>query len=244
MPRRERSVFWRASAAEPASRRPEPSGAAAAGWGCGWGGAARRHRQRRLRRLGADRRAAGHLAQAGARPVLGAEEAAVLLGERVRDRAGRDEAEVDEHLPERRAAAVLLREGVQKLVFRQEALVDHDLAELTPGVGCRIHQSLIGRRRGGLKGLTHARPPASRARRRASGRRSRPSGSRARARRRARRRATARRRSTTPTSATFQAMNASMPSRPSSTPSSVYVDSPALISRPVRFAVTPALPTP
>jgi hypothetical protein len=42
----------------------------------------------------------------------------------------------------------------------------------------------------------------------------------------------------------FQAMNASTPSNPSSTPSSVYVDSPALISRPVRFAVTPALPTP
>ncbi len=63
----------------------------------------------------------------------------MLLGEGVRDRAGRDEAEVDEHLPERRAAPVLLREGVQKLVFRQEALVDHDLAELTPGVGCRIH---------------------------------------------------------------------------------------------------------
>ena len=71
----------------------------------------------------------------------------MLLGEGVRDRAGRDEAEVDEHLAERRAAAILLREGVQKLVLRQEALVDHDLAELTPGVGCRIHESLIGRNR-------------------------------------------------------------------------------------------------
>ena len=67
----------------------------------------------------------------------------MLLGEGVGDRAGGDEAEIDEHLPERRAAAVLLGEGVQKLVFRQEALVDHDLAQLSPGVGCRIHHVLL-----------------------------------------------------------------------------------------------------
>jgi hypothetical protein len=76
----------------------------------------------------------------------------VLLGEGIRDCAGRDEAEVDQHLPERRAAAVLLREGVQKLVLRQEALVDHDLAELSAGVGCRVHDVLIGRKQDGLKG--------------------------------------------------------------------------------------------
>ena len=152
-----------------------------------------RGRQRRLRRggLGADRRARGHLTQAGARAVLGAEQAAVLLGEGVGDRAGGDEAEIDEHLPERRAAAILLGEGVQKLVFRQEALVDHDLAQLSPGVRCRIHHDLYRPKAGNPEGLTHARPPASRERTRASGRRSRPSGSRARARPRAPLRATA-----------------------------------------------------
>ena len=151
-------------------------------------------RQRRLRRcgLGADRRTRGHLTQAGARAVLGAEQAAVLLGEGVGDRAGGDEAEIDEHLPERRAAAILLGEGVQKLVFRQEALVDHDLAQLSPGVRCRIHHVLYRPQAGNPEGPTHARPPASTKRRRASGRRSHPSGSRARARPRAPLRATAR----------------------------------------------------
>ena len=83
----------------------------------------------------------------------------MLLGERVRDGAGRDEAEIDEHLPERRAAPVLLGEGVQKLVFRQEALIDHDLAELPPRIGCRVHEPSIGRNLEGLKG--QARSPAS-----------------------------------------------------------------------------------
>jgi hypothetical protein len=66
----------------------------------------------------------------------------VLLGERVRHRAGRDEPEVHEHLAERRAGAIVLCEGVQKLALRQEAFVDHDLAELAPGVRCGFHESL------------------------------------------------------------------------------------------------------
>ena len=66
-----------------------------------------------------------------------------------------------------------------------------------------------------------ARRPASRARTRASGRRSRPSGCRARARRRGRRRATARGAGARRSRARFQATKASMPSSPSSTPSSV-----------------------
>jgi hypothetical protein len=42
--------------------------------------------------------------------------------------------------------------------------------------------------------------------------------------------------------ARFQRTNASTPATPASTPSSVYVDSPARISTPVRLATTPALP--
>ena len=45
-------------------------------------------------------------------------------------------------------------------------------------------------------------------------------------------------------SATLQRTNATTPAMPASTPSSVYVDSPARISTPVRFATTPALPSP
>ena len=44
--------------------------------------------------------------------------------------------------------------------------------------------------------------------------------------------------------AMLQRTNASTPATPASTPSSVYVDSPALISTPVRFATTPAFPSP
>ena len=44
--------------------------------------------------------------------------------------------------------------------------------------------------------------------------------------------------------AMLQKTNASAPATPASTPSSVYVDSPARISTPVRFATTPALPSP
>ena len=45
-------------------------------------------------------------------------------------------------------------------------------------------------------------------------------------------------------SMTFQSRNAASPATPASTPSSVYVDSPALISTPVRLATTPAFPSP
>jgi hypothetical protein len=68
----------------------------------------------------------------------------VLLGEGVRDGARGNEAEVDEHLAERRARPVLLGKGVHKLGLGQEPFVDHDLAELTPGVGSRVHVVLIG----------------------------------------------------------------------------------------------------
>ena len=196
-------------------RRPEPSGAAGGVCGGAATGAAAGGRQRRLRcgGLGADRRARGHLTQAGARAVLGAEQAAVLLGEGVGDRAGGDEAEIDEHLPERRAAAILLGEGVQKLVFRQEALVDHDLAQLSPGVSGAASTSDLYRPKRGkrLKGSTHARPPARTAPRRASGRRSRRSARRSRDRTRAAEPGDGA--NAPPTSATIQPMNRK-PGRP------------------------------
>ena len=66
--------------------------------------------------------------QARADPELGLEEAAVLLGERVCDRALRDEAEVDEDLPERPPGPILLGERMRQLVEGDETLVDHELA--------------------------------------------------------------------------------------------------------------------
>jgi hypothetical protein len=173
-----------------------------------------------LRGLRADRRAARHLAQAGTRAVLRPEETAVLLGERVRDCARRDKAEVDEHFSERRAAAVLLGEGVQKLGLGQEALLDHDLAELSPGVGSRIHAPLIGGWRCRLKG--YARSPASVQSTNASQWTPITSVCTASA-------STATKEAPSQgssprvlhASARLHAMNASIPSRPSSTPSSV-----------------------
>ena len=52
----------------------------------------------------------------------------MLLGERVCDRALGDEAEVDEHLPERVPASILLGERDRQLVGGQKPLVDHELA--------------------------------------------------------------------------------------------------------------------
>ena len=66
--------------------------------------------------------------QAGADPELGLEQAAVLLGERVCDRALGDEAELDEDLPERPPGPVLLGERMRQLIEGQETLVDHELA--------------------------------------------------------------------------------------------------------------------
>jgi hypothetical protein len=66
--------------------------------------------------------------QARADPEFGLEEAAVLLGERVCDRALRDEAEVDEDFPERPPGSILLGEGLRQLVEGDEALVHHELA--------------------------------------------------------------------------------------------------------------------
>ena len=139
-----------ASAAGPASRSPEPSGAAAGVCGA-----------ERPPAIGSD--GCGASVRIGARPAISRRPALVPYSVRSRPPCcsasafatapGRDEAEVDEHLPERRAAAILLGEGVQKLVFGQEALVDHDLAELSPGVGCRIHEVLIGRKRGSPEGV-------------------------------------------------------------------------------------------
>ena len=145
----------------------------------------------------------------------------MLLGERIRDCAGRDEAEIDEHLPERRAAPVLLGEGVQQLDLRQEALVDHDLTELSPRLsGAASTNTLIGRNLKGLKSPgalagerpehegepVHADHVGLDPEHEHGGERGAEPGLAP---------------EHAPHEATFQATNASMPSSPSSTPSSM-----------------------
>jgi hypothetical protein len=69
-----------------------------------------------------------HGVQAGADAELGLEQAAVLLGECVRDRAGGDEAELDEERAERPLGPSLLGERLRQLLEGQKTLVDHELA--------------------------------------------------------------------------------------------------------------------
>ena len=167
----------------------------------------------------------------------------MLFGEGVRDRAGRDETEVDEHFPERCPAPVRTREGVQKLVFRQEALVDRRSGRVGRVSGAASTRSLIGgnpARLKGLRTLARQRPEHEGEPVHADHVRLDPEHE------------DGRERGLEPRLAPehdaderhVQARKVSISSRPSSTPSSVEVDSPALISRSVRFAVTPALPTP
>ena len=73
-------------------------------------------------------RAAWKGVEAGADPEFGLEHAAVLFGERVRDRARGDEAELDENRPERTPGPLLLGECEGQLVGGHEPLVDHELA--------------------------------------------------------------------------------------------------------------------
>ena len=70
--------------------------------------------------------------EAGADPELGREQAAVLLGERHRDRAGRGEPQLDEHLAEWLRRPVLLDNRELELRGIEVALFDQDLAELSP----------------------------------------------------------------------------------------------------------------
>ena len=84
----------------------------------------------RVRRRGGRlaRRTAGKGIEAGADPEFGLEHAAVLFGERVRDRSGGDEAELDENRPERTPGPLLLGERERQLLGGHEPLVDHELA--------------------------------------------------------------------------------------------------------------------
>jgi hypothetical protein len=64
----------------------------------------------------------------------------VLLGEPIRDHAGRDEAEQDEHLAELLLGLALDDERLLELLSRDQALVDQDLSEGTPNLVGRIHR--------------------------------------------------------------------------------------------------------
>ena len=134
--------------------------------------ACRRIRRRVRDRSGSTLRALETEADA----VLGLQQAAVLLRERVRHGAGRDVTELDEELAQRPARALLLGECMLERLGAEQALFDHQPSELsTVALGgihgvvdhravVSRHLALIGRSAGSLKrGMlaAQARSPAS-----------------------------------------------------------------------------------
>ena len=95
----------------------------------------------------------------------------MLLRERVRDGTGRDVAELDQELAQGPARALLLGERMLQRLGGEQALIDHELSELSAialgGVYRAVvsrHLALIGRSAGSLKrGMlaAQARSPAS-----------------------------------------------------------------------------------
>ena len=69
----------------------------------------------------------------------------MLLGERVRDGAGRDVAQLDEELAQRPARALLLREGMLELLGGEESLLDHEASELSAVTARGVHRAVVSR---------------------------------------------------------------------------------------------------
>jgi len=95
--------------------------------------------------------------QTGPEAVFGPQDASVLLCECVRERRAGEQATSDQDLAETTPRALLFGERRREIVPADQAGLHQNGAELTPPGLCRIHGSLIDRRKTTMKRISSSR---------------------------------------------------------------------------------------